>query len=53
VDAREIFLTSTKLEVMGVTTFDGRAIGNGRRGETTRRLHDGLRRLFDLEGENI
>ena len=52
-DAREIFLTSTKLEVMAVTSLDGRMVGNGHRGETTRRLHERLRRLFDLEGESV
>jgi branched-chain amino acid aminotransferase len=52
-EASEVFLTSTKLEVMAVTTLNGRSVGNGRRGETTRRLHVELRRLFDLEGESL
>jgi branched-chain amino acid aminotransferase len=51
-EAGEIFLTSTKLEVMAVTTLDGQPVGDGRRGETTRRLHDQLRRLFEVEGED-
>jgi D-alanine transaminase len=34
----EAFVTSTSLGVMPVTTIDGRAVGNGRRGELTAQL---------------
>jgi len=48
-NAKEIFLTSTTLEVMAVTTLDGRRVGDGRRGETTGKLHVGFRRLVESE----
>lgn len=37
-EAREAFLTSTTSLVLPVTEIDGRPVGNGRPGETTRRL---------------
>lgn len=44
--AQEIFLTSTSWEVIAVTSWNGHAVGDGRRGEITKRLHEGLREMF-------
>jgi D-alanine transaminase len=45
----EAFVTSTSMGVMPVTTIDGRAVGNGRRGELTGRLLE----LFDQLEERV
>lgn len=39
-DADELFLSSTTLQVIGATSVNGRAIGNGSVGPITRRLHE-------------
>jgi D-alanine transaminase len=36
--AREVFLTSSTMEVLPVVRLDGRRVGDGRPGATTRRL---------------
>jgi branched-chain amino acid aminotransferase len=41
--AGELFLTSTLREILPVTTFDGREMGNGRVGEVTRQLMSAFR----------
>jgi branched-chain amino acid aminotransferase len=43
--ADEAFVTSTLQEVLPVTKLDGKAIGDGRPGAVTRRLHERFRRL--------
>ncbi len=48
-DAEEIFLTSTTLEVLAVTIYNGRVVGSAREGETTRCLRQALRRLYSLQ----
>ncbi|MEK6605844.1 MAG: aminotransferase class IV, partial [Nitrospirota bacterium] len=45
--AEECFLTNTTQEVLPVTRVDGRMIGDGRPGGTTRRLHASLRACLD------
>jgi D-alanine transaminase len=42
--AQEVFLTSTTLEVQPVTQIDGRAVGNGRPGVVTMRLHEAFQK---------
>lgn len=44
-DMDEAFITSTTQSVMPVTEIDGRVIGNGRRGEVTRRLQEAFDQL--------
>jgi branched-chain amino acid aminotransferase len=44
--ADECFLTGTGAEIIAVTRIDGRIIGHGRPGKTTRRLEDGFRNLL-------
>ena len=41
--AEEAFLTSSGLELMPLTTIDGKKIGNGRPGPVTQRLHQTFR----------
>jgi branched-chain amino acid aminotransferase len=41
----ELFITSTAREVLPATRLDGRAVGDGRPGPLTRRLHAAFRRL--------
>ncbi len=43
--ADEVFITSTAREIVPVTRLGGRAVGAGRPGPVTRRLHDAFRRL--------
>jgi branched-chain amino acid aminotransferase len=43
-DADELFITSTAREVLPVTELDGRAVGSGRVGSCTTRLHASFRR---------
>jgi branched-chain amino acid aminotransferase len=50
--AREIFLTSTSWEVLGVTTWNGSPVGDGREGARARSLRAALRRLYDEPGES-
>ena len=45
----EAFLSSTTKELLPVTIVDGRRIGTGRPGPSTRRLHQGFRRLVKRE----
>lgn len=47
--ADEVFITSTLREVVPVVTVDWRKVGSGHPGPTTKRLHDGFRRLVDRE----
>ncbi len=49
--ASEIMLTSTSWEVLSVTRYNGAIVGDGRRGEISRLLHTGLRRLYDDPAE--
>ncbi|HEX6639830.1 MAG TPA: aminotransferase class IV, partial [Thermoanaerobaculia bacterium] len=44
-DLDEAFITSTTQGVMPVTEIDGRVIRNGRRGEVTGRLQEGIDRM--------
>jgi len=37
--ADEVFMSSTVVEVLGITSIDGAAVGDGRVGPVTRRLH--------------
>jgi len=45
--AEEAFVTSSLLEIMPLTWFDGRAIGSGKPGELTRKLMAAYRKLVD------
>lgn len=47
--AGEAFLTSSLIEVMPLTTVDGRPVGDGRPGTVTRRLMGEYRRLVERE----
>jgi branched-chain amino acid aminotransferase len=49
--AREILLTSTSWEVLGVTRYNAHLVGTGRQGEITRQLHQDLRDLYEREGQ--
>ncbi|MCH7553917.1 MAG: aminotransferase class IV [Chloroflexi bacterium] len=48
-EATEIFVTSSVLELMPVTSLDGRKVGNGTPGETTRLLTSAYRSLVHRE----
>jgi branched-chain amino acid aminotransferase len=48
--ADEVFCTGTMGELAGVTKLDGRVIGDGAIGETTRRLSELYRELTRSEG---
>lgn len=48
-NAEEAFLSSTLKEVLAVTSVDGRRIGSGRPGRSTKRLHRGFRELVKRE----
>lgn len=50
-NAHEAFLTSTIKEILPVTRIDGRAIGAGRPGPVTRKLHQAFRALVRRELE--
>ena len=45
--AEEAFVTSSLLEIMPLTSFDGRAIGAGKPGRLTRKLMAAYRKLLD------
>jgi len=45
--AEEAFVTSSLLEIMPLTSFDGRAIGAGKPGRLTRKLMAAYRKLVD------
>lgn len=51
--ADEVFCTGTMGELAGVTTVDGRPIGDGAVGPMTRRLSDLYRELTRTEGEPV
>jgi branched-chain amino acid aminotransferase len=51
--ADEMFCTGTMGELAPVTELDGRLIGEGAIGPTTRRLMDLFRELTEHEGERI
>jgi len=51
--ADEMFLTGTAAEVIAVTNVDGRAIGDGKPGATTRRLLASFRRIVTEQGVKI
>jgi branched-chain amino acid aminotransferase len=52
-NADECFLTGTGAEVIPVVTIDGRVIGSGRPGPTTRRLMERYHALTQVSGEPI
>ena len=43
-EADEVFISSSIREVLAVVRIEGRAVGDGRPGSLTRRLHDAFRR---------
>lgn len=45
-DADEVFMSSTTVEVLAITSVDGHAIGSGRVGPITQRIHDEFRTRF-------
>jgi len=47
-EAQEIFLTSTSLEVLPVTRFEGRPVGDARRGPVARLLRERLCALYPV-----
>jgi len=49
-NAQECFLTGTAAEIVPVVKIDGRLIGSGKPGQTTRRLQVGFRQLTKTEG---
>jgi len=51
--AEEAFLTGTAAEVVAMTKLDGRAIGDGKVGELTRRINERYRQLTRSEGEPV
>jgi branched-chain amino acid aminotransferase len=48
--ADEMFCTGTMGELAGITSVDGRIIGDGQVGPLTRRLSDSFRKLTETEG---
>ena len=50
-NADEMFLTGTAAEVIPVVKIDGRTIGGGKPGETTRKLQQAFHALTQREGE--
>ena len=52
-NADECFLTGTGAEIMPVIKIDGRVIGTGKPGRTTRKLVENYRALTDTSGEPI
>merc|ERR1712118_433113 len=48
--AEEVFTTGTMTELTPVTKIDGRIIGNGSRGEITKRLQNAYKELLDRPG---
>ena len=52
-NADECFLTGTGAEIMPVIKIDGRVIGTGKPGRTTRKLVESYRALTDTSGEPI
>lgn len=48
-NADEAFLSSTLKEILAVTKIDGRRIGTGKPGPSTKRLHRGFRQLVKRE----
>ena len=52
-NADECFLTGTGAEIMPVIKIDGRVIGSGKPGRTTRKLVENYRALTDTSGEPI
>lgn len=48
-DVTELFLSGTTTEIMPVTRVDGRAVGNGRRGNVTERLQRAFRARVQAE----
>lgn len=51
--AEECFLTGTGAEIIPVVQVDGRAIGDGRPGPITRRLHEAFLALTEVDGVPI
>jgi branched-chain amino acid aminotransferase len=51
--ADEVFCSGTMGELAGVTKLDGRTIGDGQVGETTRRLSELFRELTRTEGVHV
>jgi len=51
--ADEIFVTGTAAEIAPITVIDGRAVGNGKPGELTKRLMEEFRKLTESEGMPI
>ncbi len=50
-DADEVFMSSTTVEVLAITSIDGHAIGSGHVGPITQRIHDEFRsRSRELTG---
>ena len=47
--ADEVFLTNSLIEIMPVTVFDGKPIGNGKSGTVTRNLMKAYRELVKQE----
>jgi branched-chain amino acid aminotransferase len=52
-NANECFLTGTGAEIMPVTSIDGRQIGSGKPGETTRQLLARFRELRITDGRKV
>ncbi len=52
-NADECFLTGTGAEIVPVTKIDGRVIGTGKPGKTTRRLEERYHALTKVSGEPI
>jgi branched-chain amino acid aminotransferase len=52
-NADEAFVTGTGAELMPVVSVDGRAIGDGKPGRTTLRLHDAFQKLRVREGVKV
>ena len=49
-NADEVFLTGTAAEIVPVVKIDGRVIGGGKPGPTTKKLQQGFRQLTKSEG---
>jgi branched-chain amino acid aminotransferase len=52
-NASEVFLTGTGAEIMPVISVDGRTVGTGKPGATTKRLLDEFRKLRTKDGVQV
>lgn len=52
-DAKESFITSTTKNVLPVLSIDGKPVGNGKPGETTRKINELLKNLWTVPAKQV